>query len=129
MKRTVILTIILLLLASVCLASQGMVYTLLSKVTATGAGTAQTLYKPMHLFNCNVVLDASPNSSAISAYTVNLEGSIDGVTYGTLATDSSPNLTFQAVDKPVNYIRGNLVSITSTDASANATLNCMGIGF
>ncbi len=124
MKRILIAILAVLLLALPAFALSP-VYTLLNAVTSAGAGTAQTLYKPMHMFNCNLAV----GGTAPTDWSITLEGSIDGTTYGTLTTDASPNYTFRAVDYPVNYIRGNYVSKTDGDATTSFTLKCIGIGF
>ncbi len=123
--KKILLSILVVLLLALPAFALSPVYTLLNAVTSTGVGTAQTLYKPMHLFNCNLATGGTTPTD----WSITLEGSIDGTTYGTLASDASPNYTFQAIDKPVNYIRGNYVSKTGGDATTSFTLKCIGIGY
>ena len=53
-----------------------------------------------------------------SAATLQLEGSLDGVTWTALspAMDVSSSTIFHVLDAPVSHIRGNLVSLTGGSA-------------
>lgn len=86
---------------------------LLDAVTATGAGAAFSVpEKPtggqFGAFTWQIIITGAPTS-----ITVNLEGSLDGTNWFQLDTyTGSANAMQHVVNKPVAYLRGNLVTLT-----------------
>lgn len=84
------------------------VITLLNAATSTGAGTAADLDFVRGTFTMATVVTGAP-----SAVSVTLQGSLDGVTFQTLATSTSTTGDQQwQVDKPQRYLRANLATLT-----------------
>lgn len=103
------------------------VMTLLSAVTATGAGTAIDLGSLFSNFTVNV-----KTTSAATACTVKLQGSINNTDWHDLGSVamSGTELTaltamFHVVDKPVSLIRGNM-SVFTQAASETVTVTVVG---
>lgn len=93
--------------------SRGLRATILDAVTATGAGGSFNVpEKPtggqFPAFTWQIVITGSPTS-----ITANLEGSLDGTNWFQLDTyTGSANAMQHVANKPVAFIRGNLVTLT-----------------
>lgn len=94
----------------------------LNGVGAAGPGTSYALQPSVYSYSFTVIPVGS-----VSACTVNLEGSLDGTAWFTLATVSTTDANWangelvHVVNKPVNFIRGNLTSIAG-GGSITATI-------
>ncbi len=93
----------------------------LAAVTATGAGTQLLWGTPMTAASMQVATTGSPTS-----YSINLEGSIDGTTFFTLAnvTQATTGLNASSINVAVFIaIRANLVSFSGgTSPTFTATI-------
>jgi len=88
-----------------------------------GAQTAYTFSAPMNSFTCSVVHSGiTPTSSVI-----NLEGSIDGTTYRTIATTSTTTTSFvNSTGTFASYLRANWATLTKAAGSTTMTMKCLG---
>jgi len=91
---------------------------LLDAVTATGAGTTWPVRMKPRNHTVQVTITGVP-----TAVTIDLEGSLDDTTWVSLASHimSAGELTataamFHVVDKPVRYVRLNLILLTAGTA-------------
>ena len=97
-----------------------MAHTLLNAATSTGAGSSQRL----SLIPSDHTIQATMGGTVVAtAVTVDLEGSIDDVTFFQLARHafSAGEITaegamFHVIDKPVRYVRANLITLTGGTA-------------
>lgn len=93
-----------------------MAHTLLNAATATGAGSTQKVSQiPSH----HTVAATMGGTVVATAVTVDLEGSIDDTTWFQLARHAftageitAEAAMFHVIDKPVRYIRANLITLT-----------------
>lgn len=104
---------------------------LLDRVTATGAGISKKLVirageSNTHTVQVNI-------TGAPSAVVVDLEGSLDNILWSQLAqhTMTAGELTattamFHVTDKPVEYIRVNLTTLTSGSSPTVTALHFWG---
>jgi len=97
-----------------------MAHTLLNAATATGTGSTQ---KTFAIPDKHTVAATMGGTVVATAVTVSLEGSIDDTTWFTLASHafSAGEITaeaamFHITDKPVKYVRANLVTLTGGTA-------------
>ncbi len=83
--------------------------TLLNQVTVTGAGNSVDLMHTYKDYSWQIELTGSPTSIE-----VRLEGSIDGTNWGILdlITDPSAAGLRHVVNKPIQYIRANVVTLS-----------------
>lgn len=93
--------------------------TLLNAVTATGAGEALDLSSVVTNFTHMVTWGGTVPTNTV----VRLEGSIDGVNWATLdsQTVTATNSIYFVTGKPVRYIRGNYVSKSGGDGTTSVT--------
>ena len=94
-----------------------------SAATTSGAGTA--LAGRMGADISFQVIE----TATVSAGVVNLEGSLDGATWATLATwthGTDASGAIKSVTTPVAYVRANVASITVSDAGAVDVWVCVG---
>lgn len=104
----------------------GVATDILGAAAATGAGSTYPC-PGCRNFGIQVVLNGGPSTAIVL-----LEGSIDGANFFTIATwDKAAPLTsgvaVYAVDKPVNYVRANLTTLTGgTTPTVNAYLSGSG---
>ncbi|MDP2362896.1 MAG: hypothetical protein Q8M94_03900 [Ignavibacteria bacterium] len=99
-------------LFSLFLPPQSLLLTLLNAVTGTGAGVSNTLKALFGKMTWEIVVTGDP-----TVVQVDLEGSINNSTW--YALDSSTTLTSEmrhVVNKPVNYVRANLITLTAGTA-------------
>lgn len=99
-------------LFSLFLPPQSLLLTLLNAVLVTGAGASNNLKFLCSQMSWEIVIIGAP-----TAVQVDLEGSINNSTWYSL--DSSTTLTSEmrhVVNKPVNFIRGNLITLTAGTA-------------
>lgn len=86
--------------------------TSLNAVTAPGAGSVTDLGVVRSVHSMQTSVTGSP-----SAATVNLEGSLNGTLWATLATSTSTTSDVQtASGKAVRYVRANLTTLTGGTA-------------
>ena len=93
-----------------------MAQTLLNAATATGAGATQkTPTIPTH----HTVAATMGGTVVATAVTVSLEGSLDDTTWFTLAEHvftaaeiTAVSAMFHVADKPVKYVRANVITLT-----------------
>ena len=97
-------------------------FTLLSAVTATGAGTALDLGFLTAKSTCHVTWSGTAPTNTVVA----LEGSINNSTYAALATVTvtATGTMWHMVNKPVRYLRGNYVSKSGGDGTTAVTMIC-----
>lgn len=95
-------------------------YTLLSAKTTTGTGSTLPLQVYMDEFTCVVTWGGTTPTNTV----VELQGSLDGTTFATLATVTvtATGQMFHVVDKMVQYVRGKYVSRSDGDATTAVTL-------
>lgn len=110
---------------------------LLSAVAATGAGSSYDIARvnpfaagrgsALSTFTVQIT-----TTGAATAVTVDLEGSIDGSVWHSLASHvmtpgelTAKQAMFHVVNKPVVYIRGNMTTFTQA-ASETVTVTCIG---
>ena len=93
-----------------------MAHTLLNAATATGAGSSQ---KVSQIPSQHTVAATMGGTVVATAVTVDLEGSIDDTTWFQLARHvfsageiSAEAAMFHVIDKPVRYVRANLIALT-----------------
>jgi hypothetical protein len=93
-----------------------MAHTLLNAATATGAGSSQ---KVSQIPSQHTVAATMGGTVVATAVTVDLEGSIDDTTWFQLARHafsageiSAEAAMFHVIDKPVRYVRANLITLT-----------------
>ena len=91
---------------------------LLDAATATGEGAAFETGKPLSTHTVAVKTTGAP-----TAVVIDLEGSLDDITYHQLAqhTFIAAEITAEAAmfhvsNKPVNYVRANLITLTAGTA-------------
>lgn len=117
MKRIALMIILLSTLLWADYYSPGSMAVSLSAVTTTGAGTA---------FAMPTINGTTPNkftwqsvlSGTATSITVNLEGSLDNVTY--FQMDQSTSTTTESrsvVNKPVKWVRCNITSYTTNSTN------------
>lgn len=89
--------------------------TFLDAATSTGASNIKRLAFLVSHHTVQVTITGAP-----TAVTVDLEGSIDGVTFFSLATHAftageltATKAMFHVIDKPVSYVRSNLTVLTA----------------
>ena len=97
-------------------------YTLLNGVKETGVGSSQDIETMQEKFTCWITLAGTAPTSV----TVALEGSIDGITWAPLATNtytvaSSDTAMFHVVNKGVAKIRGNYTAKVGGDTTTAVT--------
>ncbi len=93
-----------------------MAQTLLAAATTTGAGSTQKTFSiPTH----HTVVATMGGTVVATAVTVDLEGSLDDVNwfqlarYAFIAADITAEAAmFHVADKPVKYVRGNLITLS-----------------
>ena len=97
-----------------------MAHTLLNAATATGAGSAQKTFAIPEKHTVQATMGGTVVATAV---TVDLEGSLDGTTFFTLASHafSAAEITaeaamFHITDKPVKYVQANLTTLTGGTA-------------
>lgn len=97
-----------------------MAHLLLNAATATGASSS---LKVSQIPSQHTVQATMGGTVVATAVTVDLEGSLDGTTWATLASHafSAGEITaeaalFHVVDKPVKYVRANLTTLTGGTA-------------
>lgn len=97
---------------------------LLNAATATGASTTWAVRMKPRNHSVQITITGAP-----TAVTVDLEGSLDDVTWVSLASHvmSAGELTaaaalFHVVDKPVRYVRTNVTTLTGGTAPTVTTL-------
>jgi len=97
---------------------------LLNAAIATGASTSHPVRMKPRNHTVQVTITGAP-----TAVTIDLEGSLDDTTYISLASYvlTAADLTaaaamFHVVDKPVRYVRVNLVTLT---AGTNPTVTAL----
>ena len=97
-----------------------MAHTLLNAAAATGAGDAQ---KVSQIPESHTVQATMGGTVVATAVTVDLEGSLDGSTWAQLARHafsageiSAEAAMFHVIDKPVRYVRANLITLTGGTA-------------
>ncbi len=110
---------------------------LLSAVAASGAGTGYDIARvnpfaagrgsQLSTFTVQIT-----TTGAATAVTVDLEGSIDGSVWHSLASHvmtagelTAKQAMYHVVNKPVTYIRGNMTAFTQA-ASETVTVTCIG---
>lgn len=105
------------------LSYQEQLMTLLKTVEATGTGTEHDMGQMYSKFTVQIVFTNAGGS--VTALTVDLEGSTDGVKWFTLASHilSADELTakaamFHVINKSVRYLRGNIITLTETGTTA-----------
>jgi hypothetical protein len=93
-----------------------MAHTLLSAATATGEGSTQRLSQIPASHTVQVAMGGTVVATAV---TVDLEGSLDDTTFFQLARHafSGAEITaeaalFHVINKPVRYVRANLITLT-----------------
>ena len=100
--------------------------TLLSAATTPADGTAIDLGYAADKFTCTMTWGGTVPTNVVWA----LKGSIDGVNFATLATQTStasPD-TFHVVFKPVRWIQGSYVSKSGGDATTAVSISCLAGG-
>ena len=93
-----------------------MAHTLLNAADATGAGSTQRV----SLIPSQHTVQATMGGTVVAtAVTVDLEGSLDDTTWVQLARHafsageiSAEAAMFHVIDKPVKYVRANLITLT-----------------
>lgn len=97
--------------------------TLLSGVTATGAGAVTDLGAPVSQHACTVTI----GGTAPTSVTVGLYGSQDGINFQLLGTQqviTTSGTIFQILNSPgIRYILGNYVSKVGGDGTTSVTLS------
>jgi hypothetical protein len=95
---------------------------LFSGAVATGAGDTIGLRKPAKEFTVQIT-----DTDLIESDVIDLEGSLDSVTWFQLARHtftaseaSDDAAMFHIVNKPVNFIRGNIITYNGTALTAKA---------
>ena len=104
--------------------SKGVYKKLLNGVTATGAGAAHGLgTNPSNKHTLQTVFTNS--GGAVTALTIDLEGSLDGTNYQQIATKTfaagdltAKSYMFHVTNKPVSHVRANITTLTETGATA-----------
>jgi len=93
--------------------------TLLNAVTTTGAGSTLDLSTVTKDFTHMITWGGTAPTNTV----VRLEGSIDGVNWATLdsQTVTATNSIYFVTGKPVRYIRGNYVSKSGGDGTTSVT--------
>ena len=93
-----------------------MAHVLLNAAAATGAGSSQ---KVSQIPSQHTVAATMGGTVVATAVTVDLEGSIDDTTWFQLARHafsageiSAEAAMFHVIDKPVRYVRANLITLT-----------------
>lgn len=110
-------------LFSFFLPPQSNLLTLLDAVTGAGAGVSNALKFLCTKMSWEIVVTGAPTATQ-----TDLEGSINGTTWYSL--DISTTLTSEmrhVVNKPVNFIRANLITLTAGTAPT-VTVNFLGGG-
>lgn len=99
--------------------------TLLDAVTATGAGAGLSLEGIIARHTFTIVWSGTTPTNTVVA----LEGTIDGVTWASLATVTATGSGTMAhiVDKPVMMVRANYVSKSGGDATTAVTVKYIGL--
>lgn len=101
--------------------------TLLSAVSATGAGTSQSLGSLMSKHSWQIEAD---KTTADVSWTISLEGSLDDTNFqpiDTFTTITSFDLR-HAVNKPVLYYRGNITLLNYTTTAPQITVKSVSGG-
>ncbi|KJR41893.1 secreted protein [Candidatus Magnetoovum chiemensis] len=123
MKRKIIAALVIVMALAVLASAD--TFTLLSAKSAEGAGAAVKLAKPLSSWTCSV----SYTGAEPTAVVVALSGSVNGSAYGDLyehtVTDWATGAFFSVWGKPVNYVRGNLKTLTTSGVTA-ITMSCVG---
>jgi len=93
-----------------------MAHTLLNAAAATGAGLTQKIGQ---IPSAHTVQATMGGTVVATAVTVDLEGSLDDTTWVQLARHAfdageitDEGALFHVIDKPVRYIRANLITLT-----------------
>lgn len=101
-----------------------MAYQLLTAATATGASSTQIVRRIVRDHTVQATITGSP-----TAVTVDLEGSLDGNTFFTLATHpftagelTAEGAMFHVTDKAVGRVRINLITLTGGSSPTVTTL-------
>jgi len=118
-----LLLAILLCILVVCLAPSmvhaqttaytGTPYTILSAQTATGPGTVYQLQPQVYSYTWTLT-----TAGTVTTASINLEGSTDNVHWYALDVASTSDTNWASgemrhiVNKPVNYLRGNITALT-----------------
>ena len=94
--------------------------------TATGAGESTPISNPVGTHACHIVTTTA--GGAVTAVTVALEGSLDGVNWVVLGTHAftageitAEQALFFITGAPVAYVRFNITTLTSTGTT---TVKC-----
>ena len=97
-----------------------MAKTLLDAATATGASVSVTMHKKPSRHTFQVTMGGTVVATAV---TVDVEASLDDITYFTLVSHAlsageiaAEGAMFHLVDMPVKYIRANLTTLTGGTA-------------
>jgi len=103
-------------------AYEGNTITLLSAVTSTGAGSAQDLNHLISKSTCCVTWGGTTPTNTV----VDIEGSIDNVTFDELATVTvtSSGTCFSIVNQPARHYRAEYVSKSGGGADTAVTVKC-----
>jgi hypothetical protein len=91
---------------------------ILDAATSTGAGSAYLLHRISDNFTAQVIVTTD---GTLTAITVDIETSLDGTNWAAVATHvfSAAEITakhaiFHVVDKPVQYVRANITTLTES---------------
>ena len=94
-------------------------FRLLDEVETTGVGN--TFVLPYTVLNHTIDCYFTNSGGSVTALTVDLEGSIDGQKWYTLASHeftsdelNDKKAMFHSVDRMVSYIRANIITLTET---------------
>lgn len=128
--KKILLSVIMLVMLVMPVFAEFPLLVLLDGKVATGAGTAVDLQGvsnvPVEKFTC--MLTAA--GTAATSFTMILEGSINGINFYGLVTNTYTVATadtamFHVVNKGVKYIRGNFSSKSGGDGTSAITMECM----
>ena len=99
--------------------------TLLSAVTATGAGSATNLLRPLKRFSVTVTWSGTAPTNTV----VSLDGSEDGTNFAALSTQTitASGTIFHVDVKPVIALKGNFVSKSGGDGTTAVTITFMAV--